>query len=777
MKISDKARWVGPVKRSFGDYMLNETTYFRINLSVEELPEQRVLAVSANSRFRLYVNGVTVVDGPCKGNDWYQFFEEVDIAPYLTVGENVIAAKVVAYPPLGNVSPKWENMGPMSVLGNGYGPLLFVEDTGADAQDLSTGIGAWISRNDDAIEWLRSDSGYVGALERVYGERLPHGWETTPTPSGFFPVVAKWKNYLDPWGQVPDLLLSPRPIKPLIRQPLPSLKEMDGGDFCFSTPTNSADASAEIPSKGCALLPAGGRYVVYLDAGRLTTSFFSLKTQGGRGSHLQIGFAEAFSAKDEKGVRKDVRSDSSKGFIGLFDEYFPGGGDEVYSPFWFRTFRFVKLEVVTGDQDLVLFAPELVETRYPLQNKLEFSFPSQDWVNPVFDVSLRTLELCMHDTHEDCPFYEQLQYTMDTRLQILFSYALQHDVDMARRTIEDYHTSMMPDGMLQSRYPCTSKQVIPIFALHWILMLCDYYRETGDGEYLEKYRFTMEHVLHWFYTKRGESGLVEYLGYWDFADWTDVWENTWGVPAATFAGPSTIQNLTLAYVLGEASDLLAAMGYSELAGKYQNRKAQISETVNALCWDASRQMYREGPGFDQFSQHAQMWAVLSETVTGDTAADLMRRAIGDKDLVQCSFVMMFYLFRALEKTEQYELTEPLWEVWKELLPLDLSTVPEIPGPYTRSDCHAWGSLLLHEIPHTFFGVRAAEPGYKSLVIRPLGQYMGDFSGRVYTPRGDVEMKGTWSDGELHVSGSVPVPAKIVLPSGKQFFVEAGDFCV
>lgn len=122
--------------------------------------------------------------------------------------------------------------------------------------------------------------------------------------------------------------------------------------------------------------------------------------------------------------------------------------------------------------------PEFLETGYPLEVKAEFDFPDER-MRRLWEISVRTLKRCMHDTHEDCPYYEQLQYTLDTRLQMLFTYAVSGDARMAANVLWDYHCSRLPDGILQSRYPCTHTQVIPDFAIHWIYMLEEYALQTG----------------------------------------------------------------------------------------------------------------------------------------------------------------------------------------------------------------------------------------------------------------------------------------------------------
>jgi hypothetical protein len=167
--------------------------------------------------------------------------------------------------------------------------------------------------------------------------------------------------------------------------------------------------------------------------------------------------------------------------------------------------------------------------------------------------------------------------------------------------------------------------------------------------------------------------------------------------------------------------------------------------------------------------------VLSGLASGEKAKEIMKKALADKSLVPCSFVLQFYLFRALEEAGMYEKTEPLWKLWKDLIPLNCTTVPEIPGKYTRSECHAWGALILNELPRKFLGVEALEPRYGAIKIQPKGLYIGEISGRVPTPRGDVRAKWSARGGRFELEGETPVPAKVVLPDGKEHEIQAGRF--
>lgn len=59
--------------------------------------EKCIVHVSADSRYRLFVNGVSVSFGPCKSYPSRWYYETVDVAPYLVDGMNVVSARVLRY--------------------------------------------------------------------------------------------------------------------------------------------------------------------------------------------------------------------------------------------------------------------------------------------------------------------------------------------------------------------------------------------------------------------------------------------------------------------------------------------------------------------------------------------------------------------------------------------------------------------------------------------------------------------------------------------------------
>ena len=180
-------------------------------------------------------------------------------------------------------------------------------------------------------------------------------------------------------------------------------------------------------------------------------------------------------------------------------------------------------------------APTFRKTGYPLQTK-SWVKSSKPWVREVWDMSVRTLENCMMETYMDCPYYEQMQFIMDTRLQAMFTYVAGSDVRMAKKALKDFHYSMLPDGLIHGKYPSAYCQVISTFSLHYIYMMWEYYEQTKDLETVRRYLPDMDIILGYYDRKIGEDGLLGRIGFWEFVDWQEAWKETGGMPAALQKG-------------------------------------------------------------------------------------------------------------------------------------------------------------------------------------------------------------------------------------------------
>ncbi|RHZ47015.1 uncharacterized protein CDV56_101018, partial [Aspergillus thermomutatus] len=74
-------------------FLFRKSFQWSLSSDLKELP----VHVSADSRYRLYVNGHRASFGPCKSYPERWYYETVDIRPYLVEGENIISARVLRY--------------------------------------------------------------------------------------------------------------------------------------------------------------------------------------------------------------------------------------------------------------------------------------------------------------------------------------------------------------------------------------------------------------------------------------------------------------------------------------------------------------------------------------------------------------------------------------------------------------------------------------------------------------------------------------------------------
>ena len=106
---------------------------------------------------------------------------------------------------------------------------------------------------------------------------------------------------------------------------------------------------------------------------------------------------------------KHNRLDSVNGkILGPYDEVILRvNGTSTYEPFWFRTFRILRVDIACGPVDVDLVSLETTQANYPLNVKAKWE-DGDGYSQRIMDISIRTMRNCMFDAYSDCPFYEQL---------------------------------------------------------------------------------------------------------------------------------------------------------------------------------------------------------------------------------------------------------------------------------------------------------------------------------------------------------------------------------
>lgn len=724
------ATWIGVPKAEFQRCNIlqgeqnNRFAYFYLDIRLKE-PSVLKACVSAAARYRMWINGHSILSGPCKGDRFRQYYDEIMVTEYLRTGKNRIAIQVLACDSyIVNNMMDTGTQPLIAYAGLPLGHRLAAQGgifnaVGERIADITTGTADWrvCLEGSYQLEYQEPYLTWFGAIaERIPLTAVSFSWKKSDSQIEFQRAEVleqvQRENGNTGFGNIGALVMKEREIPLLYETRNTFQKEL---------------LQQTIP--GEIHIGKNTRKELILDAGEIKTAFVKFPFSAGMGTKVSFTYAERFMGGNEDIRRDDYRNGTLEG---MQDEIILDGTDLTYEPFWYRTFRFIKIVIETGDYEADFRVPYFMETGYPIDVQT-WAASSQRWVNEVWEICVNTLKRCMNETYMDCPYYEQMQFPMDTRLQALYTYICSSDTRLAKKAIKDFHCSIIPDGLVQGKYPCSHTQIVSTFSLHYIFMLKEYYIQTGDRELVKRYRPDVDLILD-YYERKMKNGLVENLGYWEFVDWQPEWESQNGSPEATAYGASTIINLMYAYALSCGADLNEFTGRGGVAEEYRQRQRKICDSVQKLCWSENKMLYREGPDFEQYSIHAQAWAVLNKMQEGHTAAELLERALTGKGVVSYSFSTSFEIFKALRLAGNYHLAKGIFKQWKELPGKGCTTCPEVPVN-SRSDCHAWSAQPIYELIHHILGVQIEEPGWERISLKPHLSFVNDLKGQLITPKG------------------------------------------
>jgi hypothetical protein len=485
-------------------------------------------------------------------------------------------------------------------------------------------------------------------------------------------------------------------------------------------------------------VPAGSHVHLMLDRKTLTTAYPLLTVSGGKGAHIRLTYSEALYDKNlHKGDRDDVGDRTAHG---LADSFLPDGGPHrSFEPLWWRTWRYLDLDIQTGDEPLQLESLTASFTAYPFEERATFKSPDAQ-LDDIWKISWRTARLDAHETYMDTPYYEQLQYAGDTRIQALISYAVAGDDRLARQALQAFNLSRMPEGITRSRYPSSLPQTIPTFSLLWIGMVHDYWMYRPDAEPARASIEGSRTVLDWFAAHEQPDGLLNELPWWSFVDWV----SSGTIPTYDAHGESCMTTLEYLGALNDAADLEKALGDPLLATRYQSRAAHIRSGLFGKCWSASRGLVADNPDLKNFNQQANILGVLYDVVPKDRQKEVLRRMLGidpgtaPDGVLSASYYFRYYLARALDHAGLADEYLRSLDPWRKLLPLHFSTWPEIPGN-TRSDSHAWTAHPIYDLLTLVAGIEPASPGFASVRIAPHMGALPSLTATYPHPQGAIKV--------------------------------------
>ena len=262
-----------------------------------------------------------------------------------------------------------------------------------------------------------------------------------------------------------------------------------------------------------------------------------------------------------------------------------------------RGFRYLSVYIYGQTSDVVLKDIHVIENRYPMSGA-DFTC-SDEMINRIYRMCIRTAEVCSLDLYVDCPGYEQNAWTGDGRVTATvnllnfgaFEFDKQYLKLIAQSISEglwrNYRTRN-PRYINQLYLPCACFPTypdgcIPIWSFMWLLQVYDHYKYTGDFEFLSEIFGAVKETLARCERMTDSRGLFDMQGAWNLIEWANN--------DLDFYGEVTANNVMLSHCYRRAAEMAEILGDPALGIYYNERATAYRTAVNTYCWDDEKKAY------------------------------------------------------------------------------------------------------------------------------------------------------------------------------------------
>ncbi|MBQ2987539.1 MAG: family 78 glycoside hydrolase catalytic domain [Clostridia bacterium] len=272
-------------------------------------------------------------------------------------------------------------------------------------------------------------------------------------------------------------------------------------------------------------------------------------------------------------------------------------GKQSYIARRLRGFRYISVYIYGHTSDVVLKDIHVIENRYPMAGA-DFTC-SDEMINRVYQMCIRTAEVCSLDLYVDCPGYEQNAWTGDARVtatvNLLNFGAFEFDKQYLRliaQSIEDglwlNYRTRNPRYINHLYLPCACfptypEGCIPVWSFMWLLQVYDHYKYTGDLEFLAEMFGAVRETLARCEKMTNSRGLFDMQGAWNLLEWANN--------DLDFYGEVTGNNVMLSHCYRRAAEMAGILGDLALSVYYNDKATAYRDAVNTYCWDDERKAY------------------------------------------------------------------------------------------------------------------------------------------------------------------------------------------
>ena len=709
-KADWQAKWIWD-KDSISKENVWMCFYKAVNL--DTVPEKLIADISADSKYWLYINGETVVfEGSVKrgADENSGYYDSVDIAPYLKEGENSICA-LVWY---------WDDETSYSYNGSGQGGFIFE----AVCENVTV-----IS---DKSWKAKRNSAYVDSALYPPNYRLPEYSIYYDARKEFGDWIngecdfSVWENATEyaVGGEGAYGKLYPRGI--------PFLKDYGLNDY-----ENSKDYENYTVSK-----ITGEEITVDIPYNAQLTPYLKIVAPAG----------------------KKIRITTENTLIGAVSTtYITKEGEQEFEALGWFNGEHITYKIPKG---VTVVSLKYRETGYDSAFSGDFKC-DDEFLNSLWQKSLRTLYVTMRDSFMDCPDRERAQWWGDVTIEMFMT---MYSMDSNSYLLYQKGTQAMlshvdESKVLQTVVPISGDYFeLPVQQLAGIVGFLTYYEYTGDKAFLESvYDASLDYLKLW---EIGENNLVVHrAGSWDWADW------------GSKADMTAIENAWVYYALSATEEMAMILGRNGDLAFIAERKAVIAEGYKAL-WTENGFKSKDVRKPDDRANALAVLAGLAEEEQYGVITNVLRTTKNS------SPYMEYYVLEALCKMGEYEAAKDrIKDRYEGMMGEDYSTLWEFWDSWRGTKNHAWSGGPLVIMSKYFAGIEPVEAGYEKVKIEPQYHLSDAMSCTVPSVKGLITMEYEKTSDGYEVNVIIPqdmeavlyVPCDATVTINSQVYYQNGEY--
>lgn len=741
---------------------------FRKTFTIEKMPKEALLSITASSVYKLYVNGQYINRGPARSAPHHQSFDVLNIQKFLKSGSNIIAVQVHAQNMLlsygqpsragllaqlsldNNISVKsdssWKVSKDPSWHNNSPKMSRFHQEVN-DSVDLQLAYKNWQSLNFNDNNWhnateLLRNNGWPAPQKNDRAHAITPPWIS---------LVIRDVEYLNEQGLTANNLIAAQYIDDFFTNKISFPKKIKSIPKVSLNRENKAVQFSTYPFN---LESSDKPLLLVFDLGEVKNGLPEFSIKGTAGDRVEV-IAIPYMI-DDKFTYHSVDAN-------LIDRVVLSGKTDTWQAQYFKPTRFLGLVVKPSKATQINhFGLHQFSFNFIEQGSIESK--NNSWVNDYVVASKNTLKVATTDAYTD-NYRERRQYAQTGFYAGLGNYYTFANHTLQRRYLIQTAQEQLANGLMPAYGPLQTNDFMVILDSNslWIRSLKNYYLYSGDKKTVEHLLPAASKMLALLKTFTNQDGLIDNPPY---AYWLDHAKND-----------RRGANLNLnGHYLGAIEDFAELLNWLKKSGAetYITQAKSMRNAIQTKYWNDDKGLFVDtlinNKLSTQFSEHANAMALALNIATKAQAQRVIKTLLDENPdnyitrangMTMVTPAMSYFLHKGIANygyiDESFSLMRKrfdkmfsaqhngtLWEEW--WLHGTGRSGTFIDNGRTRSDAQTESAFAPALFAEFLLGVKPITPAMQTMLIAKRKHSIADMQGSIATPYGMLKIQ--WLDSNV-----------------------------